>query len=213
VDVVVEPARRDTFPAIALACAHLASKRNLPPSEPVVVMPVDPYAESGYFETLIRMEAACRGGVADIVLMGIEPTYPSEKYGYIIPSGSGVYGDGAPYFSVARFTEKPSLPLAKELLGQGAYWNGGVFAVRLGYVLEIVKNQIGADSFEEVQARFSELERISFDYAVVEKAKSVAMIPYRGKWKDLGTWNTLSEEMGADSLGSVIMGEAAAARP
>lgn len=207
VEIVTEPARRDTFPAIALACAHLAFNRKLSPDEPVVVMPVDPYAEEGYFKTLIDMEAACRSGMADIVLMGIEPTYPSEKYGYIIPAGKGETDGGAPYYDVSRFTEKPSLETAKELLRQGAFWNGGVFAVRLGYIMDIVRGCMRADSFEDVYRQFGTFERISFDYAVVEKADSIAMIPYCGKWKDLGTWNTLSEEMGVDSIGSVVMGE------
>lgn len=208
VDVVAEPARRDTFPAIALACAHLAFDKKLPLDEPVVIMPVDPYAEAAYFTTLIDMENACRCGAADIVLMGVEPTYPSEKYGYIIPAESGACENGLRYYRVSRFTEKPSLALATELLEQGAFWNGGVFAVRLGYIMEIVRRCVKADSFEDVYNRFGEFERISFDYAVVEKASSIAMIPYRGKWKDLGTWNTLTEEMGTESLGNVIMGEA-----
>ena len=207
VDVVTEPARRDTFPAIALACAHLAFNRKLPLDEPVIIMPVDPYAEEGYFHALSKMEIACRGNIADIVLMGIEPTYPSEKYGYIIPAGKRESADGAPFFDVSRFTEKPSLALAQDLLKQGAYWNGGVFAVKLGYIMDIVAKSVQAASFDDVYRQFDRFERISFDYAVVEKAKSIAMIPYCGKWKDLGTWNTLTEEMGVDSLGSVIMGE------
>ena len=207
VDVVTEPARRDTFPAIALACAHLAYNRGLPLDEPVVIMPVDPYAEEGYFKTLIAMEDACRNDTADIVLMGIEPTYPSEKYGYIIPAERKESAGGQAYYAVSRFTEKPSLALAQELLQGGAYWNGGVFAVKLGYIMDIVNRSLEAASFEDVYRQFEKFERISFDYAVVEKADSIAMIPYNGKWKDLGTWNTLSEEMGVDSLGSVIMGE------
>jgi mannose-1-phosphate guanylyltransferase len=207
VDVVTEPARRDTFPAIALACAHLVFERNLPLDEPVVIMPVDPYAESGYFSTLITMERTCRENTADIVLMGIEPTYPSEKYGYIIPDGKDTGPNGELYYRVSKFTEKPSLTIAQELLARGAYWNGGVFAVKLGYVMNIVDQYIKAACFDDVYRQFERLERISFDYAVVEKADSIAMIPYCGKWKDLGTWNTLSEEMGVDSLGSVIMGE------
>ena len=85
VDIVVEPERRDTFPAIALSSAYLALEKKADPGEPVLVLPVDPYAELEYFHVIQRMEAAVQQNAADIVLMGIKPTYPSAKYGYIIP--------------------------------------------------------------------------------------------------------------------------------
>lgn len=85
VDVVNEPSRRDTFPAIMLAASYLYFKKKINPTETVVVLPVDPYADINYF--LILEEIARRVEEADInmALMGIKPTYPSEKYGYLIP--------------------------------------------------------------------------------------------------------------------------------
>lgn len=207
VDVVVEPARRDTFPAIALAAAHLVYTRGLLETEPVLVLPVDPCAEAGYFAALSDMERLCASGEADIVLMGIEPTYPSEKYGYIVPDGDPAAAHGVKMHRVKRFTEKPSLEKAKSLLAERAKWNGGVFALRLGYVLDIVRKSFPVSSYEDVLGRFCELPKTSFDYAVVEKAERLAMVPYAGKWKDLGTWNTLSEEMGAEAIGTAVFGE------
>ena len=85
VGISVEPCRRDTFAAIALATAYLHDVKGVPEDEAVVVCPVDPYVEEGYFSTLHAMYDAAQRGESNLVLMGIEPTYPSEKYGYIKP--------------------------------------------------------------------------------------------------------------------------------
>ena len=189
VDVAVEPERRDTFPAIVLAAAHLVLEKGCAETESVAILPVDAYAEQGYFETVDRMVRLADEGAAELVLMGIEPTYPSEKYGYILPA------DGADPTSVRRFTEKPDEATAAVYIREGALWNGGVFACKLGYLANIARKYIAFDSFAQVRGDYGCLPKISFDYEVVEKAKSIAVTRYRGKWKDLGTWNTLTEEM------------------
>lgn len=200
-EVVTEPERRDTFPAIALATAYLYRELNCDLDEPVVVMPVDPYTDDNYFKTIMRMEEAVRNDAADIVLMGIQPTYPSEKYGYIVPESSG---DG--FIRVKKFVEKPSLSHAEAMIGEGALWNGGVFAFRLRYMINKMAEQAVPNSFQELRERYGDLRKISFDYEVVEKASSVAVIPFNGMWKDMGTWNTLAEEIHED-VGTVVRGE------
>lgn len=208
VDIVLEPERRDTFPAIALACAHLYLAKKLNLEEAVLVIPVDPYADIEYFETLTTMEQAVLTNEADIVLMGIKPTYPSAKYGYMIPNVSKKHNIKNTYiYPVERFTEKPSEEKAAVLIQDGAVWNGGVFAFKLKYIKNILDNYGDFTSFHDVQNNYSNLKKISFDYEVVEKAASVAMVPYEGYWKDLGTWNTLTEEMKEAEIGKVIIGE------
>lgn len=88
VGISVEPCRRDTFPAIALAAAYLKDVQGVNENEPVVVCPVDPYVEQDYFEALHRLSDCASRSKANLVLMGIEPTYPSAKYGYIIPENA-----------------------------------------------------------------------------------------------------------------------------
>lgn len=205
VGTVTEPSRRDTFPAIALSSMYLSLKKHCGEDEVVVVMPCDPYTEDGYFQTIGRMADCVRKGVADLVLMGIRPTYPSEKYGYIVPDRGGEQRVG--FEMVRRFTEKPDVETAKTLLGEGAYWNGGVFAFRLGHVTDIVEKYLQVNDFEEMVARYGELPKISFDYEVAEKAQSVAVVAYDGAWKDLGTWNTLSEELHSQTIGNAKLGE------
>lgn len=203
VNLVTEPERRDTFPAIALAASYLKLAKGCADDEVVVIMPCDPYTEAGYFQTIGKMVECVRQNAADLVLMGIQPTYPSEKYGYVVPvSGS----ESAEYKRVSRFTEKPSVSVAEGLLKEGAFWNGGVFAFRLGYIMNIVRKYMNSESFEDTRSRYGEFPKISFDYEVAEKAQSVAVVPFDGKWKDLGTWNTLTDELHRPVLGNAVMG-------
>lgn len=204
VDIVVEPDRRDTFPAIALSSAYLALEKKAGYDEPVLVLPVDPYAELEYFHVIQKMEEAVLQGEADMVLMGIRPTYPSAKYGYIIPQEKG---QDLGLYHVERFTEKPTEEHAEELIRDGAFWNGGVFGFKLGYLMNLVEKYEKVTSFQGLRLNYGRLKKISFDYEVVEKADSIAMVPYSGKWKDLGTWNTLTEEMDDACIGQVTIGE------
>ena len=207
VNIVTEPERRDTFPAIALAASYLKLAKQCLDDEVVVIMPCDPYTELGYFETIGKMVECVKADVADLVLMGIQPTYPSEKYGYIVPeNNSSDSCNPCSYKRVSRFTEKPSVAKAEELLKENAYWNGGVFAFRLSYMMNIVRKYITSDSFEDTRARYSEFPKISFDYEVAEKAESVAVVPFNGEWKDLGTWNTLTDELHKPVIGNAVMG-------
>lgn len=205
VNLVTEPERRDTFPAIALAASYLKLAKQCADDEVVVIMPCDPYTELGYFETIGKMVECVKQNVADLVLMGIAPTYPSEKYGYVVPTSQVSEGFNG-FQMVSRFTEKPTVEKAKELLEQNAYWNGGVFAFRLGYMMNIVRKYMTSESFENTRNRYSEFPKISFDYEVAEKAESVAVVPFNGEWKDLGTWNTLTDELHKPVIGNAVMG-------
>lgn len=189
VGISVEPCRRDTFPAIALATAYLVDVLHIDPDESVVVCPVDPYVEDDYFEALKGLSQQAEKGEANLVLMGIEPTYPSEKYGYIIPESADFTA------AVKTFKEKPTADVAKEYIAQGALWNGGVFAYKLKYVMDIAHRLIDFTDYHDLFAKYATLTKISFDYAVVEKEKKIQVQRFAGQWKDLGTWNTLTEAM------------------
>ena len=208
VSVVTEPERRDTFPAIALAASYLKLQKQLDDNEVVVIMPCDPYTELAYFHTIAKMKECVEKNVADLVLMGITPTYPSEKYGYVVPVQDSLNSTPSTlnYKKVGRFTEKPTEDKAKELLKENAFWNGGVFAFRLGYMMNIVRKYMQSNSFEDTRARYAEFPKISFDYEVAEKAESVAVVPFNGEWKDLGTWNTLTDELHHPVIGNAVMG-------
>lgn len=201
VGISVEPCRRDTFPAIALATAYLADIKGIDPEEPVVVCPVDPFVEDSYFEALKGLSEQAEKGEANLVLMGISPTYPSEKYGYIIPDSTDLVS------GVMEFKEKPDVKTAESYIAQGALWNGGVFAYKLKYVLNKAHELIDFTDYRDLYSKYDTLQKISFDYAVVEQEKKIQVIRFSGQWKDLGTWNTLTEAMEEKCVGEGMMNE------
>jgi mannose-1-phosphate guanylyltransferase len=203
VPLIIEPERRDTFPAIALAASYLYSVENTSINEVVSVLPVDPYVEDEFFERVRELEVILKESDADLALMGVTPTYPSSKYGYIVPQEKS----NNQHFKVGRFTEKPSEEKAQALIEMDALWNCGVFAFRLGYIIDILKEKGLPTNYEELSRRYDKLPKISFDYEVVENAKHIVALPYDGYWKDLGTWNTLTEEMATNQIGKGILSE------
>lgn len=201
VGISVEPARRDTFPAIALATAYLVDVMNIDPEESVVVCPVDPYVNDDYFEALKRLSDQADKGEANLVLMGIEPTYPSEKYGYIIPESEEQTS------SVMTFKEKPTAEIAQQYIDQGALWNGGVFAYKLKYVLDKAHELMDFVDYQDLYDKYETLNKISFDYAVVEHEDKIQVQRFAGDWKDLGTWNTLTEAMEDNVVGKGVLND------
>ena len=201
VGISIEPCRRDTFPAIALAAAYLRDVMGVKEEEAVVVCPVDPYVETDYFEAIGRLGKLAETEDANLVLMGMEPTYPSAKYGYIIPA------DKEEVSNVSMFKEKPTEKAAEEYIAQGALWNGGVFAFRLGHVLQRAHELIDFSDYADLYAKYDTLEKISFDYAVVEHEENIRVMRFVGQWKDIGTWNTLTEAMQDNAVGQAIFNE------
>lgn len=199
VPICLEPCRRDTFPAIALAAAYLKDVQGLSEEDCVAVCPVDPYVDDTYYQTVQKLEKIVNEGQSNLVLMGIEPTVPSEKYGYIIPV------DKNEVSSVAKFTEKPDTETAKEYIKQGALWNAGVFAFKLGYLLNKAHELIDFVDYADLFKKYDTLTKISFDYAVVEKEPNIQVLRYAGQWKDVGTWNMMAEVMADNTKGDVIL--------
>ena len=199
VSICLEPCRRDTFPAIALAAAYLKDVQGLSEEDCVAVCPVDPYVDNTYYQTVQKLEEIVNEGQSNLVLMGIEPTVPSEKYGYIIPV------DKNEISRVAKFTEKPDTETAKEYIKQGALWNAGVFAFKLGYLLNKAHELIDFVDYADLFKKYDTLTKISFDYAVVEKELNIQVLRYAGQWKDVGTWNMMAEVMADKTKGDVIL--------
>ncbi|MFP5108559.1 sugar phosphate nucleotidyltransferase [Neobacillus sp. C211] len=198
VSIIVEPERRDTFPAIALAASYLLSHENTSRDEVVGILPVDPYVEDKFFARLLDLGDILKSSNADLALMGVHPTFPSEKYGYIVPNQELSTEE---VVKVSHFKEKPKTDEAKELIEQRALWNCGVFAFKLDKIISLLEEKGLPTNYEELSSNYSLLPKISFDYEVVEKTEDIIAIPYEGSWKDLGTWNTLTEEMGTNILG------------
>ncbi len=194
VEISIEPCRRDTFPAVALSVAYLHDVLEVSEDEGVVVCPVDPLVEDGYFETLKKMFDV--SGNSNLTLMGIKPTYPSEKYGYIIPRKGKIC-----------FKEKPDEITAQKYINEGAFWNGGVFAFKIKYLLDVAEELCGTSNYKDLFDNYYNLKKISFDYAVAEHEKNIEVIEYDGEWKDLGTWNTFTEALQEPTGNDCVLGE------
>lgn len=199
VSICIEPCRRDTFPAIVLAAAYLHDEIGVGSHEAVVVCPVDPYVENIYYEAVKRLHELAEEGNANLTLMGIQPTCPSQKYGYIIPE------NGENVSIVKEFKEKPDTETAKKYLEQNALWNAGIFAFKLDYLLDKTHSMIAFDDYKDLFNKYDTLKKISFDYAVVENESNIQVLRYSGDWKDVGTWNMLAEVMPDKTKGKAIL--------
>ena len=197
--ICMEPCRRDTFPAIILAASYLVDVRHADPNECVAICPVDPYVEESYYKTVKSLERVVRKYDTNLALMGILPTEPSDKYGYIIPEDKSRISD------VKAFKEKPDVATAKGYLAQGALWNAGVFACKLSYLLQKAKELTGFNDYKNLLQKYGELQKISFDYAVVEREPNIKVVRYDGEWRDVGTWNMMAEVMAESSIGDVML--------
>lgn len=201
VGISIEPCRRDTFPAIVLAAAYLHDELGVGEEEAVVVCPVDPYVDNTYYEAVEKLQKLAEEGNANLTLMGIEPTYPSEKYGYIMPlSGENVS-------KVKEFKEKPNRETAEKYIKENALWNAGIFAFKLSYLLTKAHSLIDFTDYRDLFNKYETLKKISFDYAVVEKEESIQVLRYSGDWKDVGTWNMMAEVMADKTKGKVVLDE------
>ncbi|AFV05148.1 Mannose-1-phosphate guanylyltransferase (GDP) [Dehalobacter sp. CF] len=204
VNIAIEPERRDTYPAIVLAATYLYSVEKAELDDVIAVLPVDSFVEDRFFERVKQLEKVLLTYNADLALVGVKPTYPSEKYGYIVPFPNQCDHE---IMRVSHFHEKPQEIQAQDLISQNALWNCGVFAFKLDYIISRLKTTGLPLDYQELKKEYKQLPKISFDYEVVEKANNVVALSYEGDWKDLGTWNTLTEEMQSDIIGKGMLSE------
>ncbi len=218
--LILEPSPRDTAPAIGLACAVIEGRH---PEAIVAVFPTDHVVrKTGAFARTVRVAvaAAARGA---LVCFGIRPDRPATGFGYVKCASVARTGRAVP---VERFVEKPDLARARRYLRSGRYlWNGGMFVWEVGRFLE----ELGRHAPRTLRAvraaasgkteHWSHAERNSVDYAVMEKAKGVYVVPLDAGWEDVGSWDAaarLREAAGRavdrrhillDSGGSVVFSE------
>ena len=220
--LVGEPCKRDTAPCIGLA-ALLVSRND--PDATMAVMPSDHVIQPAEtFRTAIAQAAALvDASPARLVTFGIKPTYPAESFGYIQQGEPlGRQSGGAAVFRVASFREKPPASVAKEYVAAGTYlWNAGIFVWKARTILEalaahqpeclarlrtIVAAWDGPDRDAVFAREFAAIKGISIDYAVLEKAKEVAVIEAPFSWDDLGGWSAVARQRGSDAAGNTIVG-------
>ena len=218
--IIAEPARRNTAPCIAYACSKI---HQLDPKAAVVVSPADHIiTKEKQFETDLGT-ALTEASANDILItLGIVPNRPDTGYGYIQYNGET---GNAGLRKVKTFTEKPDLELAKQFLDSGDFlWNSGIFIWKTASILEAfktheydlfmsfeaVKTQLNTEKESQAIAKmYPECKNISIDYAVMEKASNVFVLPVDFGWSDLGTWGSLYEHSKTDDEGNAIQAKAA----
>ena len=203
--ILAEPEPRNTAPCIAYACWKI---RHEDPQANIVVTPSDAYVpDYDAFAATMRTALDFTATRPAIVCVGINPTYPHTGYGYIHAPGAT---DGI--VKVASFKEKPSLEVAQSYLDEGGYfWNAGIFVWNVatieaelrrfapqicGVMDELAPALFTPDEPDELARLFPTCEKISIDYAVMEKSAEVYMIPGHWAWSDLGSFEAIEKITG-----------------
>lgn len=213
-DIVLEPVKRNTAPAIALAVKYCKDRLNCNNSEVFFVCPSDHIIspDERFIEYIRKAEDIARDG--HIVTFGISPLSPETGYGYIKTKGQRAGGKGQDYFDVEKFTEKPDIETARGYLESGNYlWNSGMFAFSMETIMgEMEKHApdiyMSLDfAYDEVLSNFSNMPDISIDYAVMEESDRVVTIPLDLYWDDIGSWDALFRVFEKDDRGNVKIGD------
>jgi mannose-1-phosphate guanylyltransferase len=212
INLIIEPDRRDTAAAIALCATQFDS------NDILVFTPADAYISPDYeFTRTIKNGINLVEKENGIVVIGIKPTFPSTQYGYLEPANDRST-------KIVGFKEKPNEETAKKYFSKGFLWNAGIFISRAGEILDLVKScepEMYADLIKiknggNINSIYPTLKAISFDYAVMEKAKNVRYVPATFSWNDIGNFSAISEvvrtrnvSMGGkliekDSLGNIV---------
>jgi len=216
-EVIIEPEGRNTAPAILAAACHLASHD---PASIMMVMPSDHYIPDAKAFAAMAEAAATHLGKGQIICFGITPDRPETGYGYIR------LGDGGGAITpVAAFTEKPDAGTAEAFIEDGGYlWNAGIFMMRAGELLDLAA-KLQPEMLEAVRravanstrdldflrldpAAWADVPAESFDYAFMEKAPLIGCMAFSGAWSDLGDWQAVAREQGADGAGNILHGAA-----
>jgi mannose-1-phosphate guanylyltransferase len=226
--ILAEPMGRNTAAAIGLAAVHLAHKHG---DALMAVLPSDAHiADAPGYRTLVKAALGRAGEDGQMVVLGIAPTRPETGYGYIERGGAAGWPNGRSAYVVRRFTEKPELDVAKKYVASGKYyWNAGMFFWRVSTFLDNLKKflpathealeelgtVIGTKRYPAALARiYPQLENISVDYAVMERAtrganaRNVSMIPAKIGWSDVGSWAAVYELLAAKNGANVSASDA-----
>ncbi|MEK7570551.1 MAG: sugar phosphate nucleotidyltransferase [Patescibacteria group bacterium] len=218
---IIEPAKRDTAPALGLAAAWLA-KRN--PEAIFVTANVDHYIEkdAAFHAALKAAEKVVRAHPHTVTLLGVNPTYPETGYGYIKMGRSAMRVGKQEVFHVGAFIEKPDLATAQKYLKQWEYlWNPAMFVWRAQTLLDLfqqhlpkhyavlmrIQRALGTPSQAAVIKReFPKMAPISIDYGIMEKLKHMYVLPVDLGWADVGHWRTVRDVLQGGKKVNVIRG-------
>lgn len=202
--IISEPSQKGTFSAVSLAVAYLHSKQEAGLDETICVLPVDAFADLSFFHLINQMPSILAISLAELAHIGVEPEFPSDQLGYIVPNIKEQSND---YFQVTHFIEKPNMKKAAELIKKKALWNCGVYGFHMSFMLQLQKEKGIPTQYDELLSVYNNLPKLSFDVAVAEHSRRSIVVPYSGQWKDIGTWKTISEHMPSTVTGRGMLSD------
>jgi len=219
-NIIAEPVGRDTAPCIGLAATIIHKKA---PDSVMIVMTADHVIEpAGRFVIMAETAMNIVNKNNSLLMMGIKPTEPSVSYGYIHRGKRLLEENGFSVYEVESFKEKPDKTTAQRFIDTGEYyWNGGVFVWQTAKILEYLEKyapklalglqKIGAalgteSEWTTVEKEYQAFEKVSIDYAVMEKAKDVVVIEVDFTWDDVGSWFAIERWNKKDNLGNTVLG-------
>lgn len=219
-NIVTEPANRETAACIALAAVKLAQ---IDQEAVMVVLPSDHHVQDQErFQSLLQTGINLAQQTNGLITLGIKPNRPETGYGYICLGDRLSTTDGQTYYSVDRFTEKPSIAKAREFLSTGDYlWNSGIFIWRLPVILDafrhyLPRTYVGAQRVrahlgtplgkEIIEQEYPTWDKVSIDYGIMEKADKVYVVPADFGWDDVGSWTALTRVLPTDEAGNLVEG-------
>lgn len=218
--ILLEPCGRNTAPCVALAALRLLAAD---PEAMMLVVPADHVIgpDSAFQDAVRRAVAVVEQHPEAFVLFGVPPTYPSTGFGYI-QRGEPHTADGTTVYSVQAFKEKPNqLTAARYVATDEYYWNCGIFVWRADAILKAIaefepeifsrceqlRKETGTRQWETtLREVFPSMPSISIDYAVLERAQSVFVLPAPFQWDDVGSWQALPRLLPHDSDGNTVAG-------
>lgn len=214
-NIIAEPEKRDTAPAIALAVGWVAARD---PQATMIVLPSDHLIQDrAHFQATVQAACAAARQSGALVTIGIKPTWPCPAYGYIERGARFTMSPdtGVPVYEVVRFREKPDPELAEEFLAQGNFtWNAGMFFWTIPAVRESLAKQCpelsafvdalaaSQDFAATVKVTFHSLPRLSIDYALMERAPRVLNVEASFDWDDVGNWTSVGAHLPKDAQGN-----------
>lgn len=213
-NIILEPAGRNTAPAIALGIKYCIERLGCKEDEIILVCPSDHIIKPSdrFVEYINIAKKAAQNGY--IVTFGIKPNRPETGYGYIKARNQNSEDRRQNFLKVEKFAEKPGAETAKQYLSEGNYyWNSGMFAFTIAVILEEIEkyaSDIGKMlkmDFDGITKNFGQMPDVSIDYAVAEKSNRVVTIPMDIYWNDIGSWDSLCEVLDKDENGNAIKGD------
>lgn len=177
VNIIIEPSKRDTFPAISLGIVNSYFDNKFTEKDYIVFLPIDSYVENDFYTNLLLLKKKMDHKKSNLGIIGIKPNYLSLDYGYIKEKNN----------IVKHFIEKPSYDIAKKLIGENYLYNSGIVMIKPIYMINIIRKYINFDNYDNFIKKFNLLPKKSFEYEILEHEKNICCLRVDSKWNDIGT--------------------------